>query len=336
MENIMKAVVYPRYGSPDVIQINEIDKPTPRDDEVLIGVHSTVVTRSDMAFRTGKPAISRLFSGLDKPKKRPGSEFAGEIEAVGADVTRFESDDRVVGSTVPGMGAHAEYVCLPEDGVMTELPVDLTYEETAGVCDGGLTALYFLRNKAEIQRDHRILINGASGAVGSYAIQIAKYYGADVTAVCSTANIELVSSLGADDVIDYTDEAFTDRDETYDVIFDGVGKSSYSQCEPVLTEQGIYLTTVPSLPTFLQMAWTSKRRGKTAVFAAAGLNQLTDDLRFLTELLEAGELRAVIDKRYPLDLIVEAHRYVEKGHKKGNVVIAVPPVPVDLPAGEVR
>ena len=323
MTNTMKAVVYPRYGSLDVIQINEVDKPTPSNDEVLIRVHSAVVTRSDMAFRTGKPAIGRLFSGLDKPKKRPGSEFAGEIEAVGTDVTLFESGDRVFGSTVPSMGAHAEYVCLPEDGVMTEIPADLTYEETAGVCDGGLTALYFLRKKAEIQRGHRVLINGASGAVGSYAVQLATYYGANVTGVCSTPNVELVGSLGADEVIDYTDEEFTDRDATYDIIFDTVGTSSYSRCKPVLTEQGIYLATVSSLPTFLHMVWTAKRRGKRAIFAAAGLNQLTDDLRFLTELLEAGELRAVIDRRYSLEQIAEAHRYVEKGHKKGNVVITV-------------
>jgi NADPH:quinone reductase-like Zn-dependent oxidoreductase len=319
----MKAVVYPRYGSVDVIRIDEIEKPAPSDDEVLIRVCSTVVTRSDMAFRTGKPAIGRLFSGLDKPKKRPGSEFAREIEAVGTDVTLFETGDRVFGSTVPSMGAHAEYVCLPEDGVVTEVPADLTYEETAGICDGGLTALYFLREKAEIQRDHRVLINGASGAVGSYAVQLATYYGADVTGVCSTANVELVSSLGADEVIDYTDEEFTDRNETYDVIFDTVGKSSYSRCKPILTEQGVYLTTVSSLPTFLHMVLTAKSRGKRAIFAAAGLNQLTDDLRFLTELLEAGELWVVIDRRYPLERIVEAHGYIEKGHKRGNVVITI-------------
>lgn len=323
MTNTMKAVVYPRYGSLDVVRIDEVDRPTPGDDEVLIRVRSTVVTRSDMAFRTGKPAIGRLFSGLDKPKKRPGSEFAGEIEAVGTDVTLFETGDRVFGSTVPGMGAHAEYVCLPEDGVMTELPTDLTDEETAGVCDGGLTALYFLRKKAEIQRGHRVLINGASGAVGSYAVQLATYYGAEVTGVCSTANVELVRSLGADEVIDYTAETFTDRDETYDVVFDAVGKSSYSRCKPVLTEQGVYLGTVASLPTFLHMAWTSKRRGKRAIFAAAGLKQITDDLRYLTELLETGELRAVIDRRYPFERIAEAHGYVERGHKKGNVVITV-------------
>lgn len=323
MTNTMKAVVYPRYGSLDVVRIDEVDRPTPGDDEVLIRVRSTVVTRSDMAFRTGKPAIGRLFSGLDKPKKRPGSEFAGEIEAVGTDVTLFETGDRVFGSTVPGMGAHAEYVCLPEDGVMTELPTDLTDEETAGVCDGGLTALYFLRKKAEIQRGHRVLINGASGAVGSYAVQLATYYGAEVTGVCSTANVELVRSLGADEVIDYTSETFTDRDETYDVVFDAVGKSSYSRCKPVLTEQGVYLGTVASLPTFLHMAWTSKRRGKRAIFAAAGLKQITDDLRYLTELLETGELRAVIDRRYPFERIAEAHGYVERGHKKGNVVITV-------------
>jgi NADPH:quinone reductase-like Zn-dependent oxidoreductase len=319
----MRAVVYPGYGSVDAVQITDIETPTPSDDEVLIQVHSTVVTRSDITFRTGKPFIGRLFSGIDKPKKRPGSEFAGEIKAVGPKVTQFETGDRVVGSTVPGMGAHAEYVCLPEDGVIQELPASLTYEETAGVCDGGLTALYFLKEKAEIQPDYSVLINGASGAVGTYAVQLATHYGADVTGVCSTSNVELVRSLGAEKVIDYTEAEFTDYRETYDVIFDTVGTSSFSQCKPLLTQQGVYLATVPSMSTFLHMMWTSKRRGKKAIFAATGLNQLTDDLHSLTDLLDEGEIQAVIDRRYPFEQIAEAHKYVEQGHKKGNVVIAM-------------
>lgn len=266
--------------------------------------------------------VARLFAGIRRPKKRPGGEFAGEIEAVGKDVTLFETGDRVFGSTVPGMGGHAEYVCLPEDGVIATIPAGMTDEDTAGVCDGGLTALYFLRDKANIQRGQRVLINGASGSVGSYAVQLADYFGAHVTGVCSTANVELVRSLGADEVIDYTEEDFTGSAETYDVVFDAVGKSSFSRCKRVVAPKGVYLTTVASPTVLLQMTWTM-RRGKRAIFAAAGLRQRTEDLLFLRERIETGEITAVVDRRYPFEEIAEAHRYVEGEHKKGAVVIAL-------------
>lgn len=319
----MKAVVYPKYGSVDVVRIAAVEKPTPVDDELLIRVHETVVTRADMSFRRGRPLIARLFSGVLKPEKRPGGQFVGEIEAVGKDVTLFGKGDRVFGSTVPGMGGHAEYVCLPEDGVLALLPAGMTDEEIAGICDGGLTALHFLRDKANVQRGQRVLINGASGSVGSFAVQLADYYGAEVTGVCSTANVELVRSLGAEKVIDYTEAEFTERAETYDIVFDAVGKSSFSRCKRVLTPRGVYLTTVASPTVLLQMLWTAKRRGKRAIFAAAGLRQRTEDLLFLRERIEAGEITAVVDRRYPLERIAEAHGYVENGHKKGNIVITM-------------
>ncbi|MCF7803921.1 MAG: NAD(P)-dependent alcohol dehydrogenase [Candidatus Marinimicrobia bacterium] len=319
----MKAITYAKYGSPDVCKIREVETPVPESNEVLVRVHEAPLTNADMAFRKGKPFIARFFSGLIRPQKLPGGELAGIIEAVGKDVTKFTPGDRVFGSTDINFGAHAEYKCLPEDGMLVKMPSTLSFGETAGICDGGFTALYFLRNKANIQSGQKILINGASGAVGTYAVQLARYFGAEVTGVCSTTNIELAESLGAHQVIDYTRENFTESDQTYDIVFDAVGKSSFSECKKVLTKDGLYLTTVPSAAIFLQMAWTSVGKGKQAIFAASGLNQDREDLLFLRELLASGELRAVVDRRYPMEQIVEAHRYVDEGHKKGNVVITV-------------
>jgi NADPH:quinone reductase-like Zn-dependent oxidoreductase len=319
----MKAIVATKYGSADVIQIKEVEKPMPKNNEVLVKIVETIVTPSDIATRKGEPFIVRFFTGLMRPKVILGSDFAGEIEAVGKDVKHFKKGEQVFGSSNASFGANAEYICLPEDGVLATIPLNMSYEETAGICDAAMTALSFLRDEANIQRGQKVLINGASGSVGTFAVQLAKYFGAEVSGVCSARNVDLVLSLGADEVIDYSKEDFTKNTRSYDVIFDAVGKRSFSDCKGSLKQGGIYLTTVPSLAIIPQMLWTSKFGSKKAVFAATGLNQNKEKLNFLKELLEAGTIKSVIDRRYPLEEIAEAHRYVEKGHKKGNVIITV-------------
>lgn len=320
----MKAIVTTQYGSPDVLRLQEVAKPTPQDHEVLIRIHAAVVGPSDVAFRKADPIIIRFMYGLTKPRiTSPGVELAGTIEAVGKAVTHFNQGDCVFGMSPNTFGAHAEYVCLSEDNVIGLKPSNVSYEEAVGIVDGATTALTFLRDVAKLQRGQKILINGASGAVGAYGVQIAKYYGAEVTAVCSGSNTELVKSLGADRVIDYTQTDFTRTGDTYDVIFDAVGKRSFSACKAALSPKGVYLTTVPSLSIVFQMLWTSLFGGKKAKFTTAGLIQNQANLNFLKELTEAGKLKAVIDRCYPLVQLAEAHRYVEAGHKKGNVVITV-------------
>jgi len=319
----MKAIVYTEFGPPDVLQLKEVEKPTPKDNEVLIRIYATTVSAEDPGMRSS-PGLT----GLRKPKNPiPGMYLAGEIESVGKDVKRFRKGDQVYGFTgFRRLGAYAEYTCMPEKGAVAIKPVNMTYEEAAAIPNGGLTALPFLRDTGKIRSGQKVLINGASGAVGTAAVQLAKYFGAEVTGVCSTTNLELVKSLGADKVIDYTKEDFTKTGQTYDIIFDAVGKSSFSRCKDSLTKSGIYLTTVPMPADILQMLWTSIAGGKKAKFAATGLrpaSKKTKDLRFLKELIEAGKIKAVIDRRYPLEQTAEAFRYVEKGHKKGNVVITV-------------
>jgi len=323
----MKAIAYEKYGPPDVLQLREVEKPVPKDNEVLIKIHATTVTAADCHFRRGDPLISRFFTaegfniiGLIKPLNPiPGYELAGEIEAVGKDVKRFKEGDQVFGEA--GSGASAEYTCMPEDGVLAIIPANMTYEEAVAVSGGMTTALPYLRDTGNIQSRHKVLIYGASGSIGTCAVQLAKYFGSEVTGVCSTTNLELVKSLGADKVIDYTKEDFTKNGETYDIIFDTVQKTSFSRCKGSLKQRGVYLKTFPSLTNL-----TSKIGSKRSKFAAVGLrpsSEKTKDLIFLRELVEAGKMKPVIDRSYPLEQIAEAHRYVEKGHKKGNVVITV-------------
>lgn len=316
----MKAIVYTKFGPPDVLQLKEVEKPMPKNNEVLIKIVATTVVKEDPDMRA-----SPGFNGFLKPRNPIlGQELAGEIESIGKDVTRFKPGDQVFGFDM--FGAYAEYKCMPENGALAIKPANMTYEEAASVPNGALTALPFLRDKANIQSGQTVLIYGASGSVGSAAVQLAKYYGAQVTGVCSTANLEWVKSLGANQVIDYTQEDFTENGKTYDIIFDTVGRRSFSECKGSLTNKGIYLATVPTPVIMLQALWLAKSGSKKVKFAAAGLRPAREkikDLAFLTELIEAGKIKAVIDRRYPLEQMAEAHRFVEKGHKKGNVVITV-------------
>ncbi len=321
----MKAIEYHSYGSPEVLQIVEREIPTPKDNKILVKVFATTVTATETTFRQGKPYFSRLFTGLTKPKiKNLGEELAGEIVETGKAVTLFKKGDRIFGTAGPTFGANAEYITLPEDAVIVRLPSNLNYEESASTCDGFLTALPFLRDTGKIKQGQKVLIYGASGSVGSSAIQVAKYYGAEVTGVCSTTNLELVNSLGADHVIDYKNEDFTKNGQQYDIIFDAVGKIKYSKAKKALTKEGRFLEAGIGFNVLGHVLITALFSKKKALIATTGLRppaERTKDLHLLKSLLEEGRIKPVIDKTYTFSNIAEAHRYVDQGHKKGNVVI---------------
>ena len=319
----MRAVVYDEYGSPDVLRVAEVERPEPKEDEVLVKIHATTVNQTDCGWRSAKPFIVRYFIGLRRPKRRIlGMELAGEVEAVGAAVTEFAVGDEVFG--VGGFGAHAEYACKRESASIAAKPTGTTFAEAAAVCDGACIALSCLRD-ADLRPGRSVLVYGASGSVGTAAVQLAKHFGADVTAVCNTKNVELVRSLGADRVIDYTREDYTKHGETYDVVFDAVGKTSFRRCRRLLKRGGLYVETdlgfmwhVP--PLALLSRWIGDKRVKI------GMAKYTkQDILFLKELIEAGKYRAVIDRSYLLEQVVEATRYVETGDKTGNVVLVVSP-----------
>ncbi len=330
----MKAIVYEKYGPPDVLQLKEVEKPIPKDNEVLIRIYATSVTYGDIMTRNMRKISPRKFTmplplwlpirimfGFRKPRKKIlGSELSGEIESIGKDVKLFRKGDQVFGYRGMNMGAYVEYLCMPEEGTVAIKPANMTYEEAAVVPYGALMALNLLR-KVNIQSGQKVLINGASGGIGSAAVQLAKYFGAEVTGVCSTPRLELVKSLGADKVIDYTKEDFTKSGETYNLIFDILGKSSFSRCKRSLKKNGRYLLASFKTRQLFQMLGT-KIKGSKKVICALALEK-TEDLIFIKELIEAGKIKSIIDRRYPLEQIPEAHSYVEKGHKKGNLVITV-------------
>ena len=317
----MRAVVFDEYGPPEVLRVEQVERPIPKDDEVLVKVYATTVTRTDCGWRGADPFFSRVFTGIRRPKNRtPGMELAGEIEEVGSAVTEFAVGQEVFG--VKGFGANAEFVCVRERGTLAHKPASMTFEEAAAVCDGACIALACLQ-KAEVREGSRVLIYGASGSIGTAAVQLAKSFGAHVTAVCDTKNLELVRSLGADEVIDYLQQDFTKNGETYDVVFDAVGKHSYRRCRRSLTKGGFYLETdlgfmwhVPVLA--LLTRWIGDKRVTLTIPKYA-----KEDVLLVKELIETGKYRAVIDRTYALEDVVEATRYVETGQKTGNVVLTV-------------
>jgi NADPH:quinone reductase-like Zn-dependent oxidoreductase len=331
---LMKAIVYTKYGPPEVLQLKEVEKPAPKDNEILIRIYATSVNYGDIVTRKFSKISPREFNmplpfwllaratfGFRKPRTTIlGSEFAGEIESVGKDVKLFREGDQVFGYRGQSMGADAEYLCMPEDGEVAIKPANMTYEEAAVVPYGAITALNLLR-KVDIQSGQKVLINGASGSIGSYAVQLAKYYGAEVTGVCSPPRLELVKSLGADKVIDYTKEDFTESGETYDLIFDILGRSSFSRCKRSLKQNGRYLLASFKMRQLIQMLWTSIFGSKKVICALAP--EKSGDLLYIKELIEAGKIKAAIDKRFPLEQTAAAHRYIEKGHKKGHIAITV-------------
>lgn len=319
----MKAVVYEKYGSPDVLEFRYIDKPVPKDNEILIQIHATTVNRTDCGLRKADPFIARFFTGLLRPKNKVlGTEFSGVIEATGKSIKEFKTGDSVFGHSGDKFGTHAEYICLTEDDPIAFKPQNMTHEEAASICDGATLAWTYL-SKADIHKGHKVLINGASGSIGTAAVMLAKYRGAEVTGVCSTDNVEMVKTLGADRVIDYTKDDFTRDAQKFEVVFDAVGKSSFSRCKNIIKSRGIYFSTELGFMAqnpFLDIL-TSKIGNKRVMFPLPKYTK--EDVLYFKKLIEGGYLKAVIDRSYPLEDIVEAHRYGETGHKKGNVVITL-------------
>jgi NADPH:quinone reductase-like Zn-dependent oxidoreductase len=323
----MKAIVYERYGSPDVLQLKEVEKPTPKDNEVLIRIYATTVNRTDYATIRGIPFFARLFTGMFKPKKQiPGTEFAGKIEEIGKNVKSFKVGDKVFGFDDQGSGSHAQYMTISEDKALTTIPKNITYEQAAASTEGAHYAYNFIK-KVNIKSGQKILVNGATGAIGSAAVQLLKYFDVNVTAVCNTKNIELVKSLGANKVIDYTKEDFTKDEEKYNFVFDAVGKSSFAKCKPLLQSSGIYISSdlgymaqnvfLPLITPIIKPMIGNKK----TVFPIP--TDIRRSILLIKKLIEQGKFKAVIDRKYPLEQIVEAYRYVETGHKTGNVVITV-------------
>ncbi|HEX2980865.1 MAG TPA: NAD(P)-dependent alcohol dehydrogenase [Anaerolineaceae bacterium] len=333
----MKAIVFKEYGSPDVLHVEEIAKPAPKDKEVLIRNYATTVTFGDLIARNFKAVSPHQFSmpflfwlltkvsfGLNKPKTNIlGSEFAGEVEAVGSGVTRFKPGDAVFGYLGQSMGAYAEYLCVSENSVMAIKPAHMTYEEAAVIPYGAIMALNLLR-KAKLKPGQKVLINGASGGIGSAAVQIAKYFGAEVTGVCGTPRLDFVKALGADQVIDYTQEDYSQNGETYDLIFDILGKGSFEHCKNSLKPNGVYLFASFKMKQIAQMLWTSLSGNGKRVICAIAPGSL-EDLHFIKEMMEAGKIKAIIDRRYPMDQAAAAHRYVETGCKQGQILITLNP-----------
>lgn len=330
----MRAIVYTEYGSPDVLELTEVAKPIPKDNEILIRVRATSVKTGDIWARNFKAIspsqfsmafplwiVTRLMFGVNKPKINIlGAEFAGEVEAVGNKVTLFKNGDPVFGFLGPAFGANAEYLCMPENGLVVLKPGNMTFAEAATVPGGALYALNLLR-KVDIQSGQKALINGASGGIGSNAVQLAKHYGAEVTGVCSTPRVDLVRALGADHVIDYTIEDFTQNGRTYDVIFDVLGKSSFSQCKNSLSENGVYLLASFKTPQLWQMLTTPMRSGKKVICALS--SETRADLLHIKELVEAGKIKSIVDKCFPQEETAKAHRYLESGRRTGHVAITL-------------
>lgn len=322
----MKASVSKMYGTPEVFKIEEIKMPVPKNNEVLVRVFAATVTASDIMMRIGKPYVGRLYLGIIKPKTTIlGFDFSGEIVETGKDVTSFNVGDKVFGGTT-ALGCYAEYISVNADDVITTIPENINYQTAAPVCGSAITVMNFLKGLAKIKAGDKVLINGASGSLGTYAVQIAKYFGAEVTGVCSTINLKMVKDLGADFVIDYTNEDFTENGKKYDIIFDTVGKITFSSCENLLTENGIFLSSVMGFPLLLQMIKTSLFGKKKVKSSSTGMLPAKERLNYLLELrelLKTGKIKTVIDRTYPLFQMTDAHSYVEKGHKKGNVVIEI-------------
>ncbi len=323
----MKAVIAKAYGGPEVLSIQEIERPAPKDNEVLVKIYASAVTQADVMMRTGKPLFGRLFLGLRKPRAAVhGTAFAGKVEAVGRAVTRFAVGDDVFGETTVGFHAHAQFVTVPEDGIIQTIPMTMSYEEAAPVTDGALTVHNFLTRLVTIQPGQKVLINGAAGGLGTSAVQLAKHLGAEVTAVASRRNLGFLRDLGADHVIDYAAEDFTRRRGAYDVIFDTVGKVPFGKARRALTSDGVYLSPVLGLGLLFRMLWTGKFGRRKARFSATGLlphAELSSRLAEVKTLIEDGALKTIIDRRYGLEHIAEAHGYVQSGHKRGNVVLEV-------------
>ena len=321
----MKAVISTKYGGPEIFEIREVPQPTPKSNEILVKVHASSVSRADTMMRTGKPYIGRLMMGMSKPKHAiPGTGFAGEVVQVGNNAKRFKKGDRVFGENIETFGTNAEYVCVPEDGVVANLPKNMNYLEAAALCDGALTSMNFLKLIGNIKPGQKVLINGASGGLGSAAVQLAKHFGANVTGVCSSKNVEMVLGLGADTVIDYTKQDFTESFHTFDLIYDTVGTNSFSKSKKVLTKTGAYISPVLGLGVLRDMMCSSLFEKKKAKFSATGIlpvPQLKELLAELIQVIEAGGLHTVIDRTYRIDEIKDAHTYIDQGHKRGCVVL---------------